>query len=300
MAGGNLGDLWVSLGIKETVSDGLKKVLVSLDKTDEKSAAVGKEIKSFVKELNNASVSDSLLKSIGRIGELLSSSASGAESLGRVLKGLDIKELSLLGGKVNLSNLNEAHSLITKIMSAMASGKMPSGSLDKFFDLGNAQTYLTQIMSIDKNLKSLKEHSKGVTDGAMKNDAKTYIDGLTNLRKKFLESFNNNSWRNNNDLKGQFDEMTNGLIRFYDKLNASKGTPTLFDSLSKDADKATESLRNTEAQAKKTAEAVSSTGSAKNPPKMREAKQEASFNKEVDKIVGDSKSRREAQNELEA
>ena len=49
MAGGNLGDLWVSLGIKETVSDGLKKVLVSLDKTDEKSAAVGKEIKSFVK-----------------------------------------------------------------------------------------------------------------------------------------------------------------------------------------------------------------------------------------------------------
>ena len=226
MAGGNLGDLWVSLGIKETVSDGLKKVLVSLDKTDEKSAAVGKEIKSFVKELNNASVSDSLLKSIGRIGELLSSSASGAESLGRVLKGLDIKELSLLGGKVNLSNLNEAHSLITKIMSAMASGKMPSGSLDKFFDLGNAQAYLTQIMSIDKNLKALKEHSKGVTDGAMKNEAKTYIDGLTNLRKKFLESFNNNSWRNNNDLKGQFDEMTNGLIRFYDKMNASKGTPT--------------------------------------------------------------------------
>ena len=167
MAGGNLGDLWVSLGIKETVSDGLKKVLVSLDKTDEKSAAVGKEIKSFVKELNNASVSGSLLKSIGRIGELLSSSASGAESLGRVLKGLDIKELSLLGGKVNLSNLNEAHSLITKIMSAMASGKMPSGSLDKFFDLGNAQAYLTQIMSIDKNLKSLKEHSKGVTDGAI-------------------------------------------------------------------------------------------------------------------------------------
>lgn len=298
MAGGNLGDLWVSLGIKETVSDGLKKVLVSLDKTDEKSAAVGKEIKSFVKELNNASVSDSLLKSIGRIGELLSSSASGAESLGRVLKGLDIKELSLLGGKVNLSNLNEAHSLITKIMSAMASGKMPSGSLDKFFDLGNAQAYLTQIMSIDKNLKSLKDHSKGVTDGAMKNEAKTYIDGLTNLRKKFLESFNSNSWRNSNDLKGQLDEMTNGLIRFYDKLNASKGTPTLFDSLSKDADKATESLRNTEAQAKKTAEAVSSIGSAKNPPKMREAKQEASFNKEVDKIVGDSKSRREAQNEL--
>ena len=67
-----MGDLWVSLGIKETVSDGLKKVLVSLDKTDEKSAAVGKEIKSFVKELNNASVSGSLLKSIGRIGELLS------------------------------------------------------------------------------------------------------------------------------------------------------------------------------------------------------------------------------------
>lgn len=298
MAGGNLGDLWVSLGIKETVSDGLKKILVSLDKTDEKSAAVGKEIKSFVKELNNASVSDSLLKSIGRIGELLSSSASGAESLGRVLKGLDIKELSLLGGKVNLSNLNEAHSLITKIMSAMASSKMPSGSLDKFFDLGNAQAYLTQIMSIDKNMKALKERSKGITDSAMKNEAKTYIDGLTNLRKKFLESFNSNSWRNNNDLKGQFDDMTNGLIRFYDKLNASKGSPSLFDSLSKDAEKATESLRNTEAQAKKTAEAVSSIGNVKNPPKMREAKQETSFNKEVDKIVGDSKSRREAQNEL--
>lgn len=243
MAGGNLGELWMSLGIKETVSDGLKRVRASLDKTDEKSAAVGKEITSFIKELNKAAVPDTLLKSIGRIGELLATSTSGAEGLGRVLKNLNVNELSALGGNIKLSNIKEAHSLITKIMSAMSTSKMSDGAMSKFFDLGNVQAFLTQIMEVDKNLKALKNNSKSISDSSMLNEAKSYIAQFTNLRKQLLDSFNNGTWRGNNGLQDQLSRARGELIQFYDKLNASKGTPSLFDSLQNEASKATAALR---------------------------------------------------------
>lgn len=243
MAGGNLGELWMSLGIKETVSEGLKRIRASLDKTDEKSAAVGKEITSFIKELNKAAVPDTLLKSIGRIGELLATSTSGAEGLGRVLKNLNVNELSALGGNIKLSNIKEAHSLITKIMNAMSTSRMSDGAMSKFFDLGNAQAFLTQIMEVDKNLKALKDNSKSISDSSMLNEAKSYIAQFTNLRKQLLDSFNNGTWRGNNGLQDQLSRAKGELIQFYDKLNASKGTPSLFDSLPNEASKATAALR---------------------------------------------------------
>ena len=293
MADGNLGSLWMSLGIKETVSDGLKKVLSSLDKTDEKSASISKEINSFIKELNSAKVSDSLLKSIGRIGELLSASTSGAESLGRVLKGLNVKEMSALGGNVNMSNLKEAHSLITKIMQAMSSRNMSNTTMDKFFDLGNAQSFLTQIMTIDKNLKSLKDSSKGVSDEVLKGDAKALVDKLTGLRKQFLETFNSGSWRGNNDIQAQLNDATNSLIKFYDKLNASKGNQSLFDSVPKEAAKANEALKTTEEQAKKTAEAVASIGTKRKP-----AIENQELAKEIERLTKNPASVKEGSNDI--
>ena len=81
MADGNLGSIWMSLGIKDNVTDSLKKVQKALSGTDEGAKAAKKEIKDLLASLKNADTPDKLMQSIERINQALSKSEVGAKDL---------------------------------------------------------------------------------------------------------------------------------------------------------------------------------------------------------------------------
>lgn len=287
MADGNIGSLWMSLGIKETVTNELKKIQKDLRGTDEATKSARKEIKGLVDSLKNAETPDKFVQSIDRINQALAKSEIGAKDLMNTLSKTNIKDWTLFDDKLTLKNINQVRDAITRMMASLSSSSAKSeAGLSQFFKLGEALSFVTTIQSADKNLKNLRDTAKTLDGNALLPDANALVKNLENARKQMLEAFNSGNIKNNPALK-EYERVTAELVGFYNKLNTQKNGPSLFDNVASSAKKTTDELKATETQATKTKEAVEKVNevSAKKPAAMKEAFQEEAFSKAVDKII---------------
>ena len=121
MADGNLGSIWMSLGIKDNVTDSLKKVQKALSGTDEGAKAAKKEIKDLLASLKNADTPDKLMQSIERINQALSKSEVGAKDLMNALSKTGSKDWALFNEKLTVKNINQVRDAITRMMASLSS-----------------------------------------------------------------------------------------------------------------------------------------------------------------------------------
>ena len=256
MADGNLGSIWMSLGIKENVTDSLKKVQKALSGTDEGAKAAKKEIKDLLASLKNADTPDKLVQSIERINQALSKSEVGAKDLMNALSKTGSKDWALFDEKLTLKNINQIRDAITRMMASLSSSSSKSDEgLAQFFKLGNAMNFILTIQSADKNLKSLRDTAKSMTGNALLPDANSLVKNLDDVRKRLIEAFNTGNIKGSPVLD-EYRKVTGDILALYDKINAQKGEQSLFKNVDSSATKATDALKQTEQQAKKTEETI--------------------------------------------
>ena len=252
MADGNLGSIWMSLGIKDNVTDSLKKVQKALSGTDEGAKAAKKEIKDLLASLKNADTPDKLMQSIERINQALSKSEVGAKDLMNALSKTGSKDWALFNEKLTLKNINQVRDAITRMMASLSSSSSKSDEgLAQFFKLGNAMRFILTIQSADKNLKSLRDTAKSMTGNALLPDANSLVKNLEDVRKRLIEAFNTGNIKGSPVLD-EYRKVTGEILALYDKINAQKGEQSLFKNVDSSATKATDALKQTEQQAKKT------------------------------------------------
>ena len=281
-----MGSLWLSLGIKETVTSELKRIQKDLRGTDEGAKAAKKEIKELLASLKSADTPDKLVQSIERINNVLTKSEIGAKDLASALSKISVKDWSLFDEKLTLKNINQVRDAITRMMASLSSSSSKSEEgLAQFFKLGNAMNLITTIQSADKNLKSLRETAKNMTGNALLPDAYSLAKSLEDVRKRLIEAFNTGNIKGSPVLD-EYRKVISEILGLYDKINAQKGEQSLFKNVESGATKATDALKQTEQQAKKTEEAIEKAANAtKKPAVMKESFQEDAFSKAVDKIV---------------
>ena len=256
MADGNLGSIWMSLGIKDNVTDSLKKVQKALSGTDEGAKAAKKEIKDLLASLKNADTPDKLMQSIERINQALSKSEVGAKDLMNALSKTGSKDWALFNEKLTLKNINQVRDAITRMMASLSSSSSKSDEgLAQFFKLGNAMRFILTIQSADKNLKSLRDTAKSMTGNALLPDANSLVKNLEDVRKRLIEAFNTGNIKGSPVLD-EYRKVTGEILALYDKINAQKGEQSLFKNVDSSATKATDALKQTEQQAKKTEETI--------------------------------------------
>lgn len=256
MADGNLGSIWMSLGIKDNVTDSLKKVQKALSGTDEGAKAAKKEIKDLLASLKNADTPDKLVQSIERINQALSKSEVGAKDLMNALSKTGSKDWALFDEKLTLKNINQVRDAITRMMASLSSSSSKSDEgLAQFFKLGNAMNFILTIQSADKNLKSLRDTAKSMTGNALLPDANSLVKNLEDVRKRLIEAFNTGNIKGSPVLD-EYRKVTGEILALYDKINAQKGEQSLFKNVDSSATKATDALKQTEQQAKKTEETI--------------------------------------------
>ncbi len=256
MADGNLGSIWMSLGIKDNVTDSLKKVQKALSGTDEGAKAAKKEIKDLLASLKNADTPDKLVQSIERINQALSKSEVGAKDLMNALSKTGSKDWALFDEKLTLKNINQVRDAITRMMASLSSSSSKSDEgLAQFFKLGNAMNFIMTIQSADKNLKSLRDTAKSMTGNALLPDANSLVKNLEDIRKRLIEAFNTGNIKGSPVLD-EYRKVTGEILAIYDKINAQKGEQSLFKNVDSSATKATDALKQTEQQAKKTKETI--------------------------------------------
>ena len=256
MADGNLGSIWMSLGIKDNVTDSLKKVQKALSGTDEGAKAAKKEIKDLLASLKNADTPDKLVQSIERINQALSKSEVGAKDLMNALSKTGSKDWALFDEKLTLKNINQVRDAITRMMASLSSSSSKSDEgLAQFFKLGNAMNFIMTIQSADKNLKSLRDTAKSMTGNALLPDANSLVKNLEDIRKRLIEAFNTGNIKGSPVLD-EYRKVTGEILAIYDKINAQKGEQSLFKNVDSSATKATDALKKTEQQAKKTEETI--------------------------------------------
>lgn len=256
MADGNLGSIWMSLGIKDNVTDSLKKVQKALSGTDEGAKAAKKEIKDLLASLKNADTPDKLMQSIERINQALSKSEVGAKDLMNALSKTGSKDWALFNEKLTLKNINQVRDAITRMMASLSSSSSKSDEgLAQFFKLGNAMRFILTIQSADKNLKSLRDTANSMTGNALLPDANSLVKNLEDVRKRLIEAFNTGNIKGSPVLD-EYRKVTGEILALYDKINAQKGEQSLFKNVDSSATKATDALKQTEQQAKKTEETI--------------------------------------------
>lgn len=256
MADGNLGSIWMSLGIKDNVTDSLKKVQKALSGTDEGAKAAKKEIKDLLAALKNADTPDKLVQSIERINQALSKSEVGAKDLMNAISKTGSKDWALFDEKLTLKNINQVRDAITRMMASLSSSSSKSDEgLAQFFKLGNAMNFIMTIQSADKNLKSLRDTAKSMTGNALLPDANSLVKNLEDVRKRLIEAFNTGNIKGSPVLD-EYRKVTGEILALYDKINAQKGEQSLFKNVDSSATKATDALKQTEQQAKKTEETI--------------------------------------------
>ena len=303
MADGNLGSLWMSLGLKDATSSALKKIQQELSGTDDKAKKVQdaiKEIQKGLKSDNSAAFGGALNK----LSELLKKSKSEAKDLSVVLDSLGKKGgiHELLNGNISTKNIASYLDIIQRLKSEISGlGRAPGvETFDLFNSLNKAQSYLSIIQDIRGELKTLRDTKENTSDKSRLNDLTQLIEQYKQLRVAMVETFNNGKWNQQagKDLSSQHSELLVKTVQYFNEIStksAQAGT-----AVENSTNAATEALKKEEQQAKKTAEAIEkvNTERQKKPAVMKEAFQENAFTKAVDKIVNSKESIKEVGNDF--
>ena len=159
MADGNVGSLWMSLGLKETVSKELKNLGYSLNGTDDKVKELQKALKGIGNDLKSGDV-DAYARGIANLSKFLKDTKIEAKGLSTLLGSISGANVqNLLGGEINATNAKKYLGIIKEITSALSS--LGRGNSENTFGLLSGlyrySTLLDDIIRIKGHIKDLKE-----------------------------------------------------------------------------------------------------------------------------------------------
>ena len=308
MADGNIGSLWMSLGLKETVSKELKNLGYSLNGTDDKVKELQKALNGIGKDLKSSDV-DTYARGIANLSKFLKDSKTEAKGLSTLLGSISGANIqNLLGGEVSATNAKKYLGIIKEITSALSS--LGRGNSENTFGLLSGlyrySVLLDDIIKIKGNIKGLKEELNTPAGKQHEQSIKDLISEYTKLRSEMINAANSGNLKQLDANK--YSELLGRGIQLYEALHAAavqaeKGVTAVSNAADKEATSAqksaeavneqTNTLKKQEEQANKTAAAIEKKAAAESKAATTPKVQPFVEDKGLDKMLNEATTARE-------
>lgn len=308
MADGNVGSLWMSLGLKETVSKELKNLGYSLNGTDDKVKELQKALKGIGNDLKSGDV-DAYARGIANLSKFLKDTKIEAKGLSTLLGSISGANVqNLLGGEINATNAKKYLGIIKEITSALSS--LGRGNSENTFGLLSGlyrySALLDDIVKIKGHIKDLKETLETPAGKKHEQSIKDLIAEYTKLRTEMIGVVNSGNLKQLDSNK--YSELLGRGIQLYEALHATavqaeKGVTALSNATVKEAtstQKSTEAVNEQTNALKKQEEQLKATTAAQKEKSATESKaatapkiQPFVENKGMEKMLNDATTARE-------
>ena len=180
MADGNVGDLMMSLGLKETITKDLDKIQKKFSGTDEVAKKVQAAIEGIRQALKDSSSASGLTTALKNLQTVLESSGQSAKAVSSSLKAIRGAEALEKVGRA----AGEANGEVNKMLNTLLGGKAAGMSLEEMAK--KAARYSAELASVETTMrKKMREATSGgeqikgdptrSTREAIRN-AQTYLD----------------------------------------------------------------------------------------------------------------------------
>lgn len=280
MADGNVGNLWMSLGLKETVSKELKNLGYSLNGTDDKVKELQKALKGIGNDLKSGDV-DAYARGIANLSKFLKDTKIEAKGLSTLLGSISGANVqNLLGGEINATNAKKYLGIIKEITSALSS--LGRGNSENTFGLLSGlyrySVLLDDIVKIKGQIKDLKETLETPAGKKHEQSIKDLIAEYTKLRTEMIGVVNSGNLKQLDSNK--YSELLGRGIQLYEALHAAavqaeKGVTALSNAADKEAtsiQKSTEVVNEQTNAFKKQEEQLKATTAAQKEKSAAESK----------------------------
>lgn len=280
MADGNVGNLWMSLGLKETVSKELKNLGYSLNGTDDKVKELQKALKGIGNDLKSGDV-DAYARGIANLSKFLKDTKIEAKGLSTLLGSISGANIqNLLGGEINATNAKKYLGIIKEITSALSS--LGRGNSESTFGLLSGlyrySTLLNDIINIKGHIKNLKEELNTPAGKKHEQSIKDLIAEYTKLRTEMIGAVNSGNLKQLDANK--YSDLLSRSILLYDELHAAavraeKGMTAVSNAADKEASSLQKGVEATNAKTdalKKQEEQLKATSAAQKEKSASESK----------------------------
>lgn len=189
MAGGNLGDLFISLGIKDEMSKTLQKIVKGMNGVDQATQDAKKRGEELVASLNQIN-GNNFSKIFREANEYIEKNTKGIANIAKILKGSGINDTNILTGKfLGAGNLTKIASLFGTINSELQRMSKNEDDADRVKAwqnrISNALAYIKLLQDIniqEKNISNTKAENPNVDTKSLDNAKKS----LNELRESII------------------------------------------------------------------------------------------------------------------
>lgn len=189
MAGGNLGDLFISLGIKDEMSKTLQKIVKGMNGVDQATQDAKKRGEELVASLNQIN-GNNFSKIFREANEYIEKNTKGIANIAKILKGSGINDTNILTGKfLGAGNLTKIASLFGTINSKLQRMSKNEDDADRVKAwqnrISNALAYIKLLQDIniqEKKISNTKAENPNVDTKSLDNAKKS----LNELRESII------------------------------------------------------------------------------------------------------------------
>ena len=189
MAGGNLGDLFISLGIKDEMSKTLQKIVKGMNGVDQATQDAKKRGEELVASLNQIN-GNNFSKIFREANEYIEKNTKGIANIAKILKGSGINDTNILTGKfLGAGNLAKIASLFGTINSELQRMSKNEDDADRVKAwqnrISNALAYIKLLQDIniqEKKISNTKAENPNVDTKSLDNAKKS----LNELRESII------------------------------------------------------------------------------------------------------------------
>lgn len=180
MAGGNLGDLFISLGIKDEMSKTLQKIVKGMNGVDQATQDAKKRGEELVASLNQIN-GNNFSKIFREANEYIEKNTKGIANIAKILKGSGINDTNILTGKfLGAGNLTKIASLFGTINSELQRMSKNEDDADRVKAwqnrISNALAYIKLLQDIniqEKKISNTKAENPNVDTKSLDNAKKS-------------------------------------------------------------------------------------------------------------------------------
>ena len=189
MAGGNLGDLFISLGVKDEMSKTLQKIVKGMNGVDQATQDAKKRGEELVASLNSIN-GNNFSKIFREANEYIEKNTKGVANIAKILKGTGFNDTNILTGKfLGAGNLAKIASLFGTINSELQRMSKNEDDADRVKDwqnrISNALAYIKLLQDIniqEKKISNTKAENPNVDTKSLDNAKKS----LNELRESII------------------------------------------------------------------------------------------------------------------
>lgn len=183
MAGGNLGDLFISLGIKDEMSKTLQKIVNGMNGVDKATQDAKKRGDELVASLNQIN-GNNFSKIFREANEYIEKNTKGIANIAKILKGSGINDKNILTGKFlgagNLAKIASLFGTINSELQRMSKNEDTADIAKAWQDrISNALAYIKLLQDIniqEKKISNTKAENPNVDTKSLDNAKKSIND----------------------------------------------------------------------------------------------------------------------------